>query len=133
PRLAAVTSSEDGRVVAAIQEADEPGARLVASLWELDPHGVEAARRLTVSEHADRSARSPPDGALLLSSARPDPEGGPEEDAAAIWRLPRTGEAQVVASAPAGLSLLSVADDGTMLAATSVLPGGSLEDDAERR
>src|SRR5699024_8352807 len=79
------------------------------------------------------SPRFAPDGSLLFSSARPDPEGGAEEAAAAIWRLPRTGEAQVVASAPARLSLLSVADDGTLLAATSVLPGGSLEDDAERR
>ena len=77
--------------------------------------------------------RFAPDGSLLFSSARPDPEGGGEDEASAIWRLPRTGEAQVAASAPGGLSLLSVAEDGTMLGATSVLPGGTLEDDAERR
>src|SRR5699024_9439144 len=80
PRRAAVTSSEDGRVVAAIQEADEPGARLVSSLWELDPHGVEPARRLTFSEKGESSPRFAPDGSLLFSSARPDPEGGAEED-----------------------------------------------------
>ncbi|ATG51200.1 dipeptidyl aminopeptidase [Brachybacterium vulturis] len=133
PRLTSVTASEDGRVVAAIQQADEPGAKLVSSLWELDPAGREPARRLTFSAKGESSPRFAPDGTLLFSSARPDPEGGADEEVAAIWRLPRTGEAQVVASAAAGLSLLSVAADGTMLAATSVLPGSSLEEDAERR
>src|SRR5699024_9971881 len=133
PRLAAVTASEDGRVVAAIQEADEPGARLVPSLWELDPSGRSPARRLTFSARGESAPRFAPDGSLLFSSSRPDPEGGSEDEVAAIWRLPRTGEAQVVASAAADLSLLSVAGDGTMLAATSVLPGSSLEEDAERR
>ena len=133
PRLASVTASDDGRVVAAIQEADEPGARLVPSLWELDPSGRSPARRLTFSARGESAPRFAPDGSLLFSSSRPDPEGGSEDEVAAIWRLPRTGEAQVVASAAADLSLLSVAGDGTMLAATSVLPGSSLEEDAERR
>ena len=131
--MASVTVSEDGRVVAAIQEADEPGAKLISSLWELDPAGEQPARRLTFSAKGESGPRFAPDGSLLFSSSRPDPEGGAEEEVAAIWRLPRTGEAQVVASAAAGLSLLSVAEDGTMLAATSVLPGSSLEEDAERR
>ncbi|HEX7352404.1 prolyl oligopeptidase family serine peptidase [Brachybacterium sp.] len=133
PRVASVAASEDGRVVAAIQEADEPGAKLVSSLWELDPAGEQPARRLTFSAKGESSPRFAPDGSLLFSSSRPDPEGGTEEEVAAIWRLPRTGEAQVVATAAKGLSLLGVAADGTLLAATSVLPGGSLEEDAERR
>ena len=133
PRLASVAASREGRIVAAVQEADEPGAKLVSSLWELDPQGREPARRLTFSAKGESSPRFAPDGSLLFSSARPDPEGGGEDEASAIWRLPRTGEAQVAASAPGGLSLLSVAEDGTMLGATSVLPGGTLEDDAERR
>ncbi|MGP9744515.1 alpha/beta fold hydrolase [Brachybacterium sp. AOP29-B2-41] len=133
PRVASVVASDDGRVVTAIQEADEPGAKLVSSLWELDPAGEQPARRLTFSAKGESSPRFAPDGSLLFSSSRPDPEGGAEEEVTAIWRLPRTGEAQVVASAAAGLSLLSVAADGTMLAATSVLPGSNLEEDAERR
>ncbi|QNN82065.1 S9 family peptidase [Brachybacterium sp. Z12] len=128
-----MAASREGRVVAAVQEADEPGAKLVSSLWELDPQGREPARRLTFSAKGESSPRFAPDGSLLFSSARPDPEGGGEDEASAIWRLPRTGEAQVAASAPGGLSLLSVAEDGTMLGATSVLPGGTLEEDAERR
>ncbi|APX34748.1 dipeptidyl aminopeptidase [Brachybacterium sp. P6-10-X1] len=133
PRLTSLAAGPDGRAVAAIQEADEHGAKLVSSLWELDPEGERAARRLTFSAQGESSPHFAPDGSLLFSSARADPCGDAEEDTSAIWRLPRTGEAEVVASAPGGLALLSVADDGTMLAATSVLPGGPLEDDAERR
>ncbi|MGO2722036.1 MAG: hypothetical protein ACTIAR_17115, partial [Brachybacterium tyrofermentans] len=133
PRLASIAAGSDGRVVAAIQEADENGAKLVSSLWELDPAGDQPARRLTFSASGESSPRFAPDGSVLFSSARPDPQGEGDEDTSAIWRLPRTGEAQVVASAPAGLTLLGVAENGTMLAATNVLPGGALEDDAERR
>ncbi|MGP9844494.1 S9 family peptidase [Brachybacterium sp. 107] len=133
PRLASLAAGSDGRVVAAIQEADENGAKLVSSLWELDPEGGQPARRLTFSASGESAPRFAPDGSLLFSSARPDPQGEGDEDTSAIWRLPRTGEAQVVASAPAGLTLLGVAENGTMLAATSVLPGGALENDAERR
>ena len=98
PRLASVAASRDGRVVAAIQEADEPGAKLVSSLWELDPAGAEPARRLTFSEKGESAPRFAPDGSLLFSSARPDPEGGAEEETSAIWRLPRTGEAKLSAA-----------------------------------
>ncbi|MGO3314032.1 MAG: prolyl oligopeptidase family serine peptidase, partial [Brachybacterium tyrofermentans] len=133
PRLASIATGSDGQVVAAIQEADENGAKLISSLWELDPEGEAPARRLTFSDKGESAPVFAPDGSLLFSSARPDPEGGAEDDTSAIWRLPRTGEAQVVASAAAGLTLLAVADDGQMLAATSVLPSGTLQDDAERR
>ncbi|MFC7456742.1 hypothetical protein ACFQS2_06070 [Brachybacterium sp. GCM10030267] len=133
PRLASVAAGPDGRVVAAIQEADEPGAKLVSSLWELDPDGEHPARRLTFSEKGERGPRFASDGSLLFTSARPDPLGEDDEDSAAIWRLPRIGEARLVASTPGGLELLAIADDGTLLAATGVLPGATLEDDADRR
>src|SRR5690625_2193640 len=61
------------------------------------------------------------------------PEGEADEDQSAIWSLPATGEARVLASAPGGLSVMGLAEDGSVLAATSVLAGGTLEDDAERR
>lgn len=133
PRLAAITTGPRGRAVAAIQEADEHGAKLVSSLWELDRDGHEPARRLTFSEKGESAPRFAPDGSLLFSSARPDPEGEADEDQPAIWNLPDTGEARVLASAPGGLSMAGVADDGSILATTSVLAGGSLEDDSERR
>lgn len=132
PRLASVTAVGE-RVIAAIQEADEHGARTPSALWELDPAGIAPARRLTRSEKGESGPRPGPDGTVLFTSSRPDPSGGSVEDKTAIWRLPTSGEAELVAAAPGGLSLLAIAQDGTMLAATSVLPGGTLDDDAERR
>ena len=133
PRLASLAALPGGRVVAAIQEADEHGARIPSALWELDPTGTEPARRLTRSEKGEGGPRPGPDGSVLFISARPDPDGGSFEDKPGICRLPASGEAELVAAAPGGLELLAVADDGTMLAATRVLPGGTLADDAERR
>ena len=133
PRLASVATGAGGRVIAAISEADGPGAKLVSALWELDPSGEAPARRLTVSEKGESAPRLAPDGSVLFTSSRPDPQGGTYEDKPALWRLPTTGEARLLAAAPGGLSLLAVVEDGTMLATTEVLPGSTLEDDAERR
>src|SRR5699024_4470656 len=132
PRITTVAAGPDDRVVAAVGQADEHGSQVVSSLWELDPDGAPA-RRLTFSEKGESAPRFAPDGSLLFSSARPDPQGDVEEDVSAIWRLPGRGEASVVAWAPGGLTILATTDDGTILAATSVLPGSSLDDDAERR
>ncbi|HET8867830.1 MAG TPA: prolyl oligopeptidase family serine peptidase [Agrococcus sp.] len=133
PRLASLAATQDGRLVAAIQQADEHGSRMVSSLWELDPAGEREAQRLTWSEKGESAPRFAPDGSLLFASARPDPTGDADEDVPAIWRLPERGEAHVVASAPGGLALAGIADDGTLLATTEVLAGGSLETDAEAR
>ncbi|MFD1717531.1 prolyl oligopeptidase family serine peptidase [Georgenia deserti] len=134
PRVTSLTAGPDGRLVAAVQQPDDAGARLVSSLWELDPGGMRPARRLTFSEQGESSPVLTRDGDLLFTSARPDPAGeGDDEEEAAIWRLPERGEASVLAAAPGGLAIRAVADDGTVLAATSVLPGGDLDDDGERR
>lgn len=135
PRVTGLTVSPDGRrVVAVVQQADEHGATMVPSLWELDPAGKEDARRLTFSAQGESAPRFAADGALLFTSARPDPLGSDgEEGVAAIWRLPHQGEAQVAASAAGGLGLVGVATDGTLLATTSVITGGSLGQDAEHR
>lgn len=131
PRVSAIAAGPGGRAVAVVQEADEHLSRLVPSLWELTVGGP--ARRLTVSEKGESSPRFAPDGSLLFTSSRPDPTGDAPEGTTPIWQLPLTGEAQVLAHAPGGLELLDVAGDGTILAATSVLPGMTLEEDAEAR
>lgn len=132
PRVTAVAAGPTGRVVAQVAESDEHGSKLVSSLWELDPAGTAPARRLTFSAMGESNPHFAPDGSLLLTSARPSPQGE-DEEAAAIWRLPTTGEASVVATAPGGLDLLAVADDGTILASTTALPGATLATDAEAR
>lgn len=136
PRVMGLALSPDGaRLVAAVQQPDSGGSRYVSALWQLDPTGAEAARRLTFSAKGESAPRFGRDGDLFFSSARPDPQGDDDADGvAALWRLPAAGgEATLVAQAPGGISLAGIADDGTLLATTSVLAGGSLADDAERR
>jgi dipeptidyl aminopeptidase/acylaminoacyl peptidase len=139
PRVTSLAVSPDGRrVVAAVQQPDEHGSRYVSSLWELDPDGELAPRRITFSAKGESDPRFTTDGTLVFTSARPDPENGADggedgADKSALWSLPEHGEARVLAQAPGGLSLAGVADDGTVLASTSVLAGGSLSTDAERR
>ena len=133
PRISAVTVGPRGRVVAAVSEPDESGSRFASALWELDPAGRAPARRLTFSERGESTPRFVPDGSLLFTSRRPDPEGGPGGDATAIWRLPEHGEASPVARTAGGLKIAGVADDGSILATTSVTVGADLDDDARLR
>ena len=50
-RVVGLTLSGDGsRLVATVAEIDEEKAKLVTSLWEVDPSGVAPARRLTRSK-----------------------------------------------------------------------------------
>jgi dipeptidyl aminopeptidase/acylaminoacyl peptidase len=134
PRVNGVVCGPGGRVVAEIAEADPNGSRMASALWELDPAGEQDARRLTFSAKGESSPRFGADGSLYFTSARPYPLGSDDENGVpAIWRLPDHGEATVIASTAGGLGLIAVADDGTVLASTTVLPGGSLADDGARR
>ena len=132
PRISAVAAGPSGRVVASIAEADEHGSKLRSALWELDPAGLFPARRLTFSKEGESAPRFTPDGSLLFTSLRPDPDDG-AEGGAAVWRLPEHGDASPAAWTPGGLSVCGVADDGSVLAVTSVLVGATLDDDAQRR
>ena len=133
PRISAVTVGPRGRVVAAVSESDESGSRFASSLWELDPKGLAPARRLTFSERGESTPRFAPDGSLLFTSRRPNPEEAAEGDSTAIWRLPEHGEASPLARTAGGLRVAGVADDGSILATTSVTVGAGLDDDARLR
>ena len=130
PRVTAVAAGGDGQVVASVSEADEHGSKRGSALWELDPQGLLPARRLTFSKEGESAPRFARDGSLLFTSRRPDPEDEAEKGANAVWRLPAHGEAHLVASAPGGLGVVGTADDGSVLATTSVLAGATLDDDA---
>lgn len=93
PRVTTLTVSPDGRrLVAAIQQPDEHGARYSSALWEIDPDGIAPARRLTFSTQGESVPRFAPDGTLLFTSGRPDPQNA-DAMATQIWRLPEHGEA----------------------------------------
>ncbi|MFE9245919.1 prolyl oligopeptidase family serine peptidase [Nocardiopsis sp. NPDC006938] len=133
PRVTSVAAGPDGRVVASVDEVDDHGAARRTALWELDPEGLAPARRLTFSSQGEGAPRFSSDGALLFTSRRPAPGEDDPADAAGLWRLPEQGEATLVARTPGGLGLVGVAADGSVLATTSVLAGGALDGDAERR
>jgi len=140
PRLSGLQLSPDGsRLVTTVQVLDPSGTRYVTSLWQVDPLGTRPAHRLTRSAKGESSPAFLPDGDLLFTSARPDPEvknGSDDERKPALWLLPAEGgEARVVATRPGGVSGIAVArEDGTVVVASPTLPAAvGAGDDEQRR
>jgi dipeptidyl aminopeptidase/acylaminoacyl peptidase len=138
PHLSGLALSPDGsRLVTTVAALDPERTRLRTALWEIDPTGARPARRLTRGTAGESAPAFTPDGDLLFTSARPDPERKEPQpdDPAALWRLPAAGEAHVVGTRPGGLDAPAVAREaGTVVATSMTLPGStSGEDDAERR
>ena len=74
PRLAGLALSQDGgRLVTTVAEPDPDRTRFRTALWEIDPAGERPARRLTRGTGESAPAFLP-DGDLLFTSARPDPD-----------------------------------------------------------
>ncbi|MGH8990529.1 MAG: S9 family peptidase, partial [Acidimicrobiia bacterium] len=140
PRVAGLALSPDGtRLVTSVAALAPDGKRFVTALWQLDPGGEAPPRRLTRSAKGESSAAFLPDGSLLFTSGRPDPDAKPEakddEDRARLWLLPADGgEAHLVADPPAGVDGIAVARDaGTVALGIGVFPGSeTLEEDEER-
>jgi dipeptidyl aminopeptidase/acylaminoacyl peptidase len=131
PRVAGLALAPDGgRLVTSVATPAPDGKKYVTALWQLDPAGEQAPRRLTRSAPGERDAAFLPDGSLLFTSTRTDPEAPPgdgdaDEEVAALWLLPAGGgEARQVAATPAGIEKLAVARDaGTVVYRTGVYPG----------
>ncbi len=139
PRLSGLALSPDGsRLVVAVARSGEEGKKLVTALWELDPDGETEPRRLTRSAPGESGAAFLPDGSLLFTSSRPDPDAGPDDprgEAPALWRLPAGGgEASLLAAPPAGVDAVAAARDSgrVVFAAGSHAGSESWEVDAER-
>ena len=125
PRGAGLTLSPDGtRLVTAVQTLDPKRTKWVTALWEVDPTGERPAQRLTRSAKGEGGAAFLPDGSLLFSSARPDPDVEDDEEVSLLWLLPAGGgEARVVASRPGGVDHVEVASSaGTVVLASTTFP-----------
>jgi dipeptidyl aminopeptidase/acylaminoacyl peptidase len=139
PRLSTLALSPDGaRLVTAVATLDPKSTKHVTALWEVDPTGRQPAKRLTRSAKGESGAAFMPDGSLLFTSARPDPEAASADDdaPAALWLLPAGGgEARVVSTRPGGVSGVVVARDaGTIAVSSPMLPtSGDADDDGKRR
>jgi dipeptidyl aminopeptidase/acylaminoacyl peptidase len=130
-RIDALTLAPDGsRLVATISERNDDGNKLVSALWELDPSGSDAARRLTRSDKGERGAAFHPDGSLLFVSSR----GADDDEPPALWRLPAMGEAEPLLSRPGGIATVGIARaTGALVIAAPTLPGATDADSEEER
>ncbi len=108
PRLSGLRLSPDGtRLVVAASLPHVEGKKFAASIWEVDPAGTRAPRRLTRSAPGESNAEFLRDGALLFTSTRPDPdaradEAKEREEVSALWVLPAGGGEARVLFAPGG-------------------------------
>ena len=138
PRVSGLALSADGgRLVTSVATLDPDAVRWVTALWEVDPSGQLPATRLTRSRKGEAGPAFLPDGSLLFTSARPDPDEKetPDDAPAALWLLPaRGGEARVVGTRPGGITGVVVAREaGTVVVSSKTLPGASDGADDERR
>lgn len=127
PRVAGLALSADGsRLVTSVSTLDADGKKFQSALWEIDPAGVDAARRLTRSAPGESSPAFAPDGSLLFMSKRPDPDAGSDakDPMPSLWSLPAgAGEARLVATRSAGLGGFAVASDtGEVVVSASIAP-----------
>lgn len=138
PRLADLHLSPDGRRLAAtVQTVAADGKRFSGAVWEIDPTGERPARRLTRSPKGESAQGFLPDGSLVFTSVRPDPEGAaaPERDAPVLHVLPAAGgEARELLAPDGGVAGAALARASTTAVLTVPLhPGGDgLDADRER-
>jgi dipeptidyl aminopeptidase/acylaminoacyl peptidase len=128
PRLGGLWLSPDGtRLVVGTSTADLAKNRFTTALWEVDPAGERAARRLTRGAKSESGGAFTPSGDLLFVSARPEPGAEEKDDApTALWLQPSGGgDARVVANPPGGVRGVVVAADGTVAFASGVLPSAT--------
>ena len=138
PRTSGLALSPDGRrLVTSVASPSADGKKYVTALWEIDPAGIRAPRRLTRSAPGESQPAFLPGGDLLFISKRPDgnaPTGDPaEEDVPSLWLLPETGEPRQLAARPGGVGQVVVAQDtGDIVVTAAVLPGAKDAEDDRR-
>jgi dipeptidyl aminopeptidase/acylaminoacyl peptidase len=139
PRLSSLRLSPDGRrLVVAVGRPDAEGRRMTTSLWQVDPADSVPARRLTRSVAGEAGgAAFLPDGSLLFTSTRPDPDTkpDPEKPIQALWLLPRDGgEARLLVAPEGGVDGLVAARRAPVVSFRSGIHVGaaSFADDAGR-
>jgi dipeptidyl aminopeptidase/acylaminoacyl peptidase len=127
PRVTALRLAPDGSwLAAAVQTLSADRKKYLTSLWRIDTEGG-APRRLTRSAEGEANPRFLPDGSLLFTSRRPDPDarqdGQDGGEGAALWLLPAGGgEARVVAALPGGVTGAEAArETGTIVLSSPVL------------
>ena len=107
PRLSGLRLSPAGdRIAVSVAGVAPDGRKMRSAIWDIDPNGRRAPRRLTHSGPGESNAAFARDGSLLFTSTRPDPDRSPEDkpdsEPAALWALPAAGGEAVLLVAPGG-------------------------------
>ena len=129
PRVSGLALSPDGRrLVTSVATVAPDGKKFVTALWEVDPEGTREPIRLTRSAPGESNPRFLPDGALLFTTKRPDPETKPDDkddERSRLWLLSMEGhEARPVVDVPSGVDSVAVASEaGTIAIAADAFPG----------
>ncbi len=141
PRVTGLVLSPDGhRLVCSAQTIAPDRKSYITSLWELDPAGAAAPRRLTWSAEGEKNPAFLPDGDLVFVSKRPagaaSPQaGGRAPGTAALWLLPAVGgESRPVLTLPSDIDRVLVARrSGQVFVTCRVLPGVYTGDEERRQ
>ncbi|MEX7472802.1 prolyl oligopeptidase family serine peptidase [Mycobacterium adipatum] len=133
PRVAGLAVAPGGdRVVTTIGELSHDRTEYITALWELDPHGVQPARRLTRGAKGESGPVFTAGGDLLFVGVRPLP--GQDEPPAALWRLPAAGgEAVEELALPGGVSAVHTARRAARTVVTAPVLAGATGLDDDRR
>ncbi len=139
PRISGLRLAPDGRrLVVAVAGPGPEGTEMRTALWQVDLAGAVPPRRLTRSAAGEAGgAAFLPDGSLLFTSSRPDPDvkPDPERKVHALWVLPPDGgEARLLAAPEGGVDGVVAARNAPVVAfGTGVFPGAAdFALDAER-
>ncbi|MGB8404009.1 MAG: S9 family peptidase [Mycobacterium sp.] len=133
PRISGLAVSPDGtRVVTMISELNDKATEYVTAAWELDPHGVAPARRLTRGAKGESKPAFTADADLLFAAVRAAESD--DESTAALWSLPASGgEARRILELPGGVSDVKAARGADVLVVSApMLPSATTVDDDKR-
>ncbi|HEY7599729.1 MAG TPA: S9 family peptidase [Candidatus Limnocylindrales bacterium] len=132
PRLSGLRLSPDGRrLIVGVAQPAPDGKKMRSALWELDLAGEKRPHRLTRSAPGETVGAFLPDGGLLFTSSRPDPDRKPDdeddEEIGRLWLLPAEGgEARLLAAPPGGVEDVKAARDANVVVfSASVFPGSA--------
>ena len=134
PRCSGLHLSPDGsRLVTAIATLNAKRTQYRTALWEIDPGGQSAPRRLTRSRKGESSAVFTDAGDILFTSARPDPEADEDDEGpASLWQLPSTGgDARLIGNRLGGFEGV-MSHGGVVLARAARLGNTTDEADEDR-
>lgn len=133
PRVAGLAVAPDGeRVVTTISELNHEHTEYITAIWELDPKGVQPARRLTHGVKGESGPVFTAGGDLLFVAVRP--RDGQDDPPAALWRLPAAGgEAVEELALPGGVAAVRTAQRAARTVVTApVLPAATNLDEDKR-